>query len=126
MDTATRRGPDGDRGYAVVSPGDHLDHYTTPGFREALREAAGSGPVIVDLTGVSFADSEGIGALAGAVHRSMESGDRVVVACRRPSLLRVLSMSRIDTAVAVVPSLEEAASLVRAGRRSEEGGHEVR
>ena len=102
-------------GYVVVRPGEHLDHFTTPDFRKALREAAGCGRLIVDLTEVSFADSEGIGALAGAVHRSRGSGDQVVVACRRPSLCRVLSMSRIDAAVPVVPTLEEAASLIRLG-----------
>ena len=114
---------DDHRGYAVVRPEAHLDHFTTPGFRQALREAAGAGPVIVDLTDVDFADSEGIGALAGAVRRSLESGGTVVVACRRPSLLRVLNMSRIDAAVAVVPTVEEAALLLRAGRADEEDGH---
>lgn len=108
----------GDRsgdGYIVVRPSDHLDHFTAPEFRKALREAAGSGRVIVDLTDVAFADSEGIGALAGAVHRSMDTGDRVVVACSRPSLRRVLNMSRIDSAVPVVSTVEEAASLVTSG-----------
>lgn len=103
----------GDEETVVIRPGDHLDHFSTPDFRKALREVAGSGRVIVDLTDVSFADSEGIGALAGAVHRSRDSGDLVVVACHRPSLLRVLSMSRIDAAVPVVATVEEAVSLVR-------------
>ena len=107
--------PEGQNDFVVIRPGNHLDHFTTPEFRKALREVAGSGRVIVDLTEVSCADSEGIGALAGAVHRSRDCGDRVVVACRRPSLLRILSMSRIDSAVPVVPSVEEAATLVRSG-----------
>ena len=119
----TPGGRSGD-GYVVVRPGDHLDHFTTPDFRKALREAAGSGRVIVDLTEVAFADSEGIGALAGAVHRARDTGDRVVVACRRPSLRRVLSMSRIDVAVPVVSTMEEAASMVRAG--PEGGGGALR
>ena len=108
-------------GFAVVRPGEHLDHNTTPAFREALKQVAGSGRVVIDLTGVVFADSEGIGALAGAVHRSLDNGDRVVVACRRPSLRRVLGMTRIDDFVPVVPSLEEAATVVQ--RSEEEGGH---
>lgn len=117
---AAREGAAG--GFAVVRPGDLLDHSTTPAFREALRDVAGSGRVVIDLTGVLFADSEGIGALAGAVHRSLDNGDRVVVACGRPSLLRILGMTRIDHYVAVVPTLEEAATMMQV-RRDEEGGH---
>ncbi len=102
-------------GFAVVRPEEQLDHSTTPAFRKALEDVAGSGRVVIDLTGVEFTDPEGIGALAGAIHRSLDNGDRVVVACQRPSLLQVLHMSRIEQAVPVVPTMEEAATIVQRG-----------
>lgn len=52
-------------GVTVCQPVGDLDAYTVPAFRERLTEAATKGNVIIDLSGVPFMDSAGLGALAG-------------------------------------------------------------
>jgi anti-anti-sigma factor len=57
-----------------------LDLETAPQFRERLAEAEhGAGTVVVDLRGVTFMDSCGIGELVGANQRAHRDGRRLIV-----------------------------------------------
>jgi anti-anti-sigma factor len=52
----------------VIAPEGEIDIATVGDFRESLSEAArsGAGPVVVDLSGVRFIDSSGLGAIVEA------------------------------------------------------------
>jgi anti-anti-sigma factor len=70
--------PDPDSEVIVLTVAGELDLYASPGLREAL-EAFGPGDCLaVDLRGVSFIDSTGMGALV-ATHRKVRDGLTLVI-----------------------------------------------
>jgi anti-sigma B factor antagonist len=95
-------------GWTVVTAAGQLDVATAPDFRQALVEAqyGGSTRVVVDLDGVEFLDSMGLGVLVGALKRARTHDGELVIACRRERLLHLLSLTRLDEVLRVVPSVD--------------------
>ena len=106
-----RRDADGNaEPYHLLRPTGELDAYTVAQFREALAEHATSGRLVVDLCGVPFIDSAGLGALIGGIRRIRENEGRVVVYCNGTTLLRLLHTTGFDRIVPVEETLEAAVS----------------
>lgn len=104
-----RRDADGNaEPYHLLRPTGELDAYTVAQFREALAEHATSGRLVVDLCGVPFIDSAGLGALIGGIRRIRENEGRVVVYCNGTTLLRLLHTTGFDRIVPVEETLEAA------------------
>jgi anti-sigma B factor antagonist len=97
------------KGCTVCRPVGELDAFTVSQFRQALAELASSPRLLIDLAGVPFVDSAGLGALIGGIRRVRELGGDVAVACPRPTLTRLLHTTGFDRIVTVAPSVEEAA-----------------
>lgn len=97
-------------GYTVCRPVGELDAYTVTAFRESLGELASHPQVVIDLSDVPFMDSAGLGALIGGIRRARENGGEVAVACRRPTLTRLLHTTGFDRIVPVTESVEDAAA----------------
>ena len=78
-----------------------LDLETAPRFRERLAAAeAGADTVVVDLRGVTFMDSCGIGELVGAQQRAHHEGRRlVVVKGEGTEIDQVLHIAALDKAL---------------------------
>ena len=66
----------------VVTVAGEIDLYTCGQLREALRQAVDDGPgtVVVDMTGVEWIDSTGLGTLVGALKRARAKDGTVQVA----------------------------------------------
>jgi anti-sigma B factor antagonist len=97
------------RGALFILEGE-LDDYTGPQVREDLSRATQEGRqyLFVDLSGVHFLDSVGVGILVGAAKRAAEvEGDLSVVA-PRANVLRVFEVSGTRDLLNVVESMEEA------------------
>lgn len=97
--------------YHLLRPKGELDAYTVAHFREALADHAASGRLVVDLCGVPFIDSAGLGALIGGIRRVRENEGRVAVFCNGATLLRLLHTTGFDR---IVPVEESLAAAVRA------------
>ena len=95
-------------GYTVCRPVGELDAFTVSQFRQALSEMASSRRLLIDMSGVPFVDSSGLGALIGGIRRARELGGDVAVACNRPTLVRLLRTTGFDRIVTVADSVEEA------------------
>lgn len=82
-------------------------------LRSALRRlAAGPAPrVVVDLEGVTFFDSAGLGELVAGYQRIWERGGRLCVARPRAKVLDLIRLTRLDD---VVPVRDELGSAVEA------------
>ncbi|CCM62234.1 MULTISPECIES: STAS domain-containing protein [Candidatus Microthrix] len=104
-------------GVTVCQPVGDLDAYTVPAFRERLTEAATKGNVIIDLSGVPFMDSAGLGALAGGIRRTRDAGGDIVVSCNRSTLVRLLQTTGFDKIVSVVGSVDEARLSLKSGEQ---------
>ncbi len=95
-------------GYTICRPIGELDAFTVSQFRQALAELASKPRLIIDMSGVPFVDSAGLGALIGGIRRARELGGDVVVACNRPSLIRTLRTTGFDRIVTMTETVDEA------------------
>ena len=95
--------------YTVSRPVGELDAFTVGQFRETLTELGGSRRLIIDLSGVPFLDSAGLGALIGGVRRAREAGGDVAVYGARPAVARLLHTTGFDRVASVSESENDAA-----------------
>ena len=101
-------------GHAVVALYGELDLADAPGLASHLITAmAACGPsIIVDLAGLAFIDSCGLGVLVRVLKWTRESGGDMVLAAPQ-QVRRVLSVTGLIDAFSVYPSVEQAASGTR-------------
>jgi anti-sigma B factor antagonist len=98
-------------GYRVLRPQGDLDVYTVGSLRDALGQMISdkTPKVVVDLDGVPFMDSSGLGALMGGVRRMREIGGDLAVACTREQHLKLFTITGFGEGVSIAPTVEEAA-----------------
>ena len=96
-------------GHSVLRLRGELDSSTVAVFREAIAEARPETMAVIEMSGVPFVDSAGIGALIGGIRRLRELGGDVAVAAPRPAISRVLHMTGFDRIVPVADTVAEAA-----------------
>jgi anti-sigma B factor antagonist len=94
----------------VVAARGEVDVATAPALRDGLDEAldGGPGPVVVDLTGVTFIDSTGLGVLIGARRRCDEVGRELRVVVSEPRILKVFEITGLTELFTIHPSLDPA------------------
>lgn len=83
-------------------------------FKEDMRTETKGGPdrVILDLSGVDFVDSSGLGAIVASL-KQMGAGRRLDLAGLTPTVDKVFQLTRMDTVFNLFPSLDEAISPVK-------------
>jgi anti-sigma B factor antagonist len=96
--------------WTVLTVGGEIDAYTSPQLRTRLRDLIdrGSRDVLVDLEGVGFMDSTGLGVLVGALKRLREHEGRMALVCTQPPLLRILRITGLDQEFPMYESLDRA------------------
>ena len=97
-------------GFTICRPVGELDAFTVSQFRQALADLSTSERLVIDMSGIPFVDSAGLGALIGGIRRTRELGGDVAVACNRPTLVRLLRTTGFDRIVTVAETVEEAAA----------------
>ena len=102
-------------GHTICRPVGELDAFTVSQFRQALAELASNPRLLIDMSGVPFVDSAGLGALIGGIRRARELGGDVAVCCNRPTLTRLLRTTGFDRIVTVAETMEEAAAALGSG-----------
>ena len=97
-------------GWTVLSLIGQFDVATAPEVRQALVEAqySAASRVILDLNGVEFVDSMGLGVIIGGLKRARSHEGELVLVCDRERILHLLEITRIDQIIAVHPSIVEA------------------
>jgi anti-sigma B factor antagonist len=101
---------DTQEGLTVITPVGELDAFTVSRFRQEVAQVAAGSQVVIDMSGVPFLDSSGLGALIGAIRRVRELGGEVAVACNRPSVERLLRTTGFDRIVTLAETVEDAAA----------------
>ena len=91
-----------------LCPAGELDAYSVAQFREAFAEMADEPRVVVNLSGVQFMDSAGLGALIGGIRRIRESDGRVVIFSDREAITKLLHTTGFDRIVPVKDDYGEA------------------
>jgi anti-sigma B factor antagonist len=97
--------------FCVLTPNGDLDVYTVGSLRDAIGQMIEEQTtrVVVDLDGVPFMDSSGLGALMGGVRRLREAGGDLAIACTREQHLKLFAITGFGEGVSIAPTVEEAA-----------------
>jgi anti-sigma B factor antagonist len=96
--------------HAVLRVTGEIDVYTTPVLRERVIHLIDDGTrhIIIDLRGVTFLDSTGLGTLVGSLKRlhGHDGSLRLVISAER--ILRIFRLTGLFNVFALHPSLLEA------------------
>jgi len=96
--------------HTVLVVNGEVDVYTAPRLREKLVElvSAGHRQIVVDLEGVDFLDSTGLGVLVGGLKRLRSNGGDLSLVCTRARILKVFEITGLTTVFSVAASVDEA------------------
>jgi anti-sigma B factor antagonist len=98
--------------WIVLDAKGEIDLYTAPRLKEQVAElAAGGSPrVAVNLEGVEFMDSTGLGVLISGLKRCREAGGDLALVAPREPVRKVLSITGLDRVFPIHDSVEQATS----------------
>jgi len=87
-----------------------VDVYTAPQLKERLVEAIDGGcvDIVVDLEGVGFIDSSGLGVLVGGLRRAKERSGAIRLVCTRDNILKIFRITGLDKVFPIFDTLEQA------------------
>jgi anti-sigma B factor antagonist len=107
-----REGP----GYAVVSVAGEIDAATESRFRDALTSVLSRGVLrlVVDLSGVAFLASAGIGVLMGVRRVLLDSDGRLVLASPHGEVAQVLKITGVSEVIPVTATVPAAVTALSA------------
>jgi anti-anti-sigma factor len=94
--------------HTVVGVTGELDVASAPSLRDALLALLNRGDgasLVVDLRGVTFIDSTGVGSLLRIHHRQSLLGGTVHFVADQPAVLRVLDLMQLRRRLHVTPTL---------------------
>ena len=97
-------------GVAVLSCSGRLNMTAAPQLKGLLDRtvADGRNRVVVDLAGVDFVDSSGLGALVGGLKTARQSGGDLRIAGGGEQVLAVLGLTILDRILRPHPTVEDA------------------
>lgn len=95
---------------SVLEVGGEVDLYTAPKLREKLVElvAAGHTTIVVDMTGVEFLDSTGLGVLVGGLKRVRSHDGSLSLVCNEERVLKLFRITGLTKVFAIHDTVHEA------------------
>jgi anti-sigma B factor antagonist len=89
-----------------------VDVANAPEFRQSALHllAGGAKRLVVDLTGITYMDSSGLGALVGLLKRLKESGGKLAIAGPQPQVKRLFEITGLNQ---VFPLFDDVGSALR-------------
>ena len=99
-------------GWAVLAVTGEVDVATAPRLREQLVALVTEGRhrIAVDLEGVDFLDSTGLGVLVGALKRVRTHEGELALVCTQPRILKVFEITGLTKVFPMYGSVDEAVS----------------
>ncbi len=96
--------------YTLIAPTGRLNMVGAPKLREAVAEvvAGGAAHVVVDLGGVEFMDSSGLGALIGCLKLARQAGGDLRIANIGAQVRMVLELTSMHRVLTPYPTAEQA------------------
>lgn len=94
----------------MISLKGEVDVYTSPAFKQRLVEAIDDGcdKIVVDLEGVDFIDSSGLGVLVSGLRRVSERQGFIRLVVSREQILKIFRITGLDKVFSIYGSTEEA------------------
>ena len=94
----------------VIKPQGRLNLLAATRLREVVGAAVAQGRphVVVDLSGTTFMDSSGLGALVAGLKSARQGGGNLRIACLAPQVEMVLTLTNLDRVLKPYASVEDA------------------
>lgn len=99
------------KNYLIVKLKGELDHHTSEDLRKKIDQQYYKNNllnIVLDLRGLSFMDSSGIGLIMGRYKNCMERKGKIYVISTNPYIDRILKMSGLLKIVNTYSSIDEA------------------
>ncbi len=109
----------------VVEVGGEIDVYTAPQLRERVVELVADGQVdlVLDLSGVEFLDSTGLGVLVGALNRVRAQDGSLALVLTQERILKIFEITGLRKVFPIFATVDEA---VGASRLTPDGHRRAR
>jgi len=94
----------------VIAVGGEIDVYTAPKLREQLIDlvSAGQYHLVVDMEGVDFLDSTGLGVLVGGLKRVRAHDGSLRLVCTQERILKIFRITGLTKVFPIHASVDEA------------------
>jgi anti-sigma B factor antagonist len=99
----------------IVAVSGEVDVYSAPALKDNITELLQSGvnTLIVDLSGVAFLDSTGLGALVEARAATTDAGGSLPLVCSQERILKLFTITGLDGVFTIHPSIGDAVAALR-------------
>ena len=94
----------------VVAVGGEIDVYTAPRLRDKITELVGDGVyhLIIDMEGVEFLDSTGLGVLVGGLKKVRAHDGSLQLICTQERLLKIFRITGLTKVFDIHPDVASA------------------
>lgn len=91
----------------ILAVSGEVDVYSAPALKDKIGELIQSGhtTLIVDLSGVAFLDSTGLGALVEARASTTEAGGSLPIVCSQERILKLFTITGLNGVFAIHPNV---------------------
>jgi anti-sigma B factor antagonist len=96
-------------GFPVIELKGEIDLSTSPYFKEKVYEVIESGKkdIIINLSGLDFMDSTGLGVLVAALKKATMEGGSIRLVCNKKSIIKVFTITGLDKVFSIYNNLRE-------------------
>jgi anti-sigma B factor antagonist len=96
--------------HTILEVSGEVDVYTAPALRDRVTDLldAGQQLLVIDLGGVEFLDSTGLGVLVAGLNRAREVGGSLALVCPQERVLKLFRITGLDEVFAVHNTVNEA------------------
>lgn len=94
----------------IVTLKGELDVYSAPRLKEELvsRIDGGCNQIVLNMEGVGFVDSSGLGVLVSALRRARERDGGVRIVCTKENILKIFRITGLDKVFPIFSDTAEA------------------
>jgi anti-sigma B factor antagonist len=103
-----------DRGVHVIPVDGYVDFDAAPQLKRVIIRHIDEGgrQLVIDLSGVGFIDSIGLGVLVGALKRLREVGGSMAVVCPGDEMRNIFEIVGLESVIPLYPSRDDAVSAI--------------
>jgi anti-sigma B factor antagonist len=96
----------------ILAVSGEVDVYSAPALKDRIGELIESGrnTLIVDLSGVAFLDSTGLGALVEARAATTDAGGSLPLVCNQERILKLFTITGLDGVFNIHSTISDAVS----------------
>ncbi len=95
-------------GVPVITLEGEIDLSTSAKFKETVYEIIESGrkDIVIDLNGLEFMDSTGLGVVVAALKKTRMEGGSIKIVCSKRNIMKVFTVTGLDKVFSIYDNLQ--------------------